>query len=301
MPSLQSTLLQFFIRRMSFFGNGGPDPKLQRNHSDQVPLFSKPYRDVKAIPVDASGVPSEWLVPRGAPEDRTVLYLHGGAWYLGSTGVYRAFVSYLAYTAGIRALVINYRLAPEHPFPAGLDDCIAAYDWLLQNGFAPNKIVVAGDSAGGNLTLALLVALREAGAPLPTGAVAISPATDLAMTGESVRTRHHLDPYFYNMNADSRIVPNYITTHDPHEPTISPLYADLYGLPPLLLHVGENEILFDDSVRFYDKACSAGVDAKITIWPDMFHVFQMFTPFLPEARKANAQIAAFIQSRVVRP
>jgi monoterpene epsilon-lactone hydrolase len=226
------------------------------------------------------------------------LYIHGGAWFLGSAGIYRGFVSNFAHACCIRALVINYRLAPENPFPAGLEDCIAAYEWLLQSGISPHKIVVAGDSAGGNLTLALLVALRDAGRPLPAGAVALSPATDMAGTGESYKTRRPLYPYFYNMSPTSPIIPDYITNHDPREPLISPLYADLRGLPPLLLHVGDHEILLDDTLRFAECARADGVDVKTVVWPEMFHVFQMFAPFLPEARRANQQIAAFITSRL---
>jgi acetyl esterase/lipase len=167
----------------------------------------------------------------------------------------------------------------------------------MKNGISPQKIVVAGDSAGGNLCLALLIALRDAGKPLPAGAVALSPATNLAINEDAYKSRIHLDPVFSKVRSTT-IIDSYITTHDPHHPLISPVYADLSGLPPLLIHVGEHEILLDDAVGFGYAALAAGVDAKTVVWPGMFHVFHMFAPTLPEARQANEQIAAFIKSRV---
>jgi len=295
MTSIQSHILDFGIRRANFFGGKKVDPQGLRRRADRMAGAIRLHKNVRVAPVDAGPVPSEWLIPQDAPEDRALLYLHGGAWFMGSARVYRAFVSRLAHASRVRALVIDYRLAPEHPFPAGLDDCMAAYEWLRQNGNPPSKIVVAGDSAGGNLTLALLVALRDAGRPLPAGAVALSPATDLAGTGESRRTHLHLDPFFSNMKPNT-IIEDYITSHDPRDPLISPLFADPSGLPPLLIHVGDHEMLLDDAVRFGDRAGAAGVQVKTVVWAGMFHVFQMFDPFLPEAREANRQIATFIRS-----
>lgn len=297
MASIQSLLVKSWIRRLSIFGSGKVDPQRLRARTEQAARFSRPHRNVQVVEVAAGGVPSELLIPAGAPQDHALLYIHGGAWFLGSARTYRGFVSGLAYASGTRALTIDYRLAPENPFPAGLDDCVTAYEWLLQIGISADKIVVAGDSAGGNLTLALLVALRDAGRPLPAGAVTLSPATDLAMTGESNKTCLHLDPYFSNMGPNN-IIPDYITDHDPCNPLISPLYANLCGLPPLLMHVGDHEMLLDDTLRFASRARAAGVEVKMAVWPQMFHVFQMFAPFLPEARQANDQIAEFIGSRL---
>jgi len=297
MASLQSKIVKLWFRHQNFFGSGELDPKTMRTRADQVGVFSHPRSNVQVLPVDAGGVPSEWLVPEDAPQDRAVLYIHGGAWYMGSGNTHRGFVSRLAYAAGLRILLINYRLAPEHPFPEGLEDCITAFDWLLQGGITAHNIIVAGDSAGGNLTLALLVALRDAGKPLPSGAVAISPATDLAFTGQSVHTRLKLDPIFSH-GGPTTVIQDYIKAHDPHEPLISPLYADLHGLPPILIHVGDHEILLDDSVRFGQRAVEAGVEATTVVWPEMFHVFQLFTPLLPEARQAVEQIASFMRTRL---
>jgi monoterpene epsilon-lactone hydrolase len=297
MASIQSYILKFWIRRLNLFGDNEIDHQKLRNRIEQASILSKPHRRVQVVAVDADSVPSEWLIPHCASQDQLLLYIHGGAWFMGSTKLYRAFVSYLAYASKSRALAINYRLAPENPFPAGLEDCITAYEWLLQSGISAHKIVVAGDSAGGNLTLALLVALRDAGKPLPAGAVALSPATDLAFTGKSTRTHAHLDPFFHNVVSNT-IADVYIKENDPHHPLISPLYADLSGLPPLLIHVGEHEILLDDALRFGDRAVASGVEARTVVWPQMFHVFHMFAPILPEARQANDQIAAFILSRM---
>jgi monoterpene epsilon-lactone hydrolase len=297
MASIQSHLLKYWLRRQNLFGDEVYNPQRSRMQMEQAAGIAKPKRKVQIVPVEAGSVPSEWLIPPGAPDDRAMLYIHGGAWFMGSTHTHRGLVSYLAYESGIRALSINYQLAPENPFPAGLDDCITAYEWLLQGGISAQKIIVAGDSAGGNLTLALLIALRDAGKPLPAGAVALSPATDLAYTGESMKTRAHLDPILPNLGP-SNITKDYITNHDPHHPLISPLYADLHGLPPILIHVGDHETLLDDAVRFGERALAAGVDAKTVVWPEMFHVFQIFVPILPEARQAVGQIATFIRSRL---
>jgi monoterpene epsilon-lactone hydrolase len=297
MASIQSKLLEFWIRRMNLFGAEKIDSLALRARIEKAGAMSRPHGKVRVEPVSAGGVPAEWLIPAGASQERTLLYFHGGAWFAGSTHTHRAFVSRLAYASRVRALSINYRLAPEHPFPAGLDDCAAAYEWLLQGGIAADQIVVAGDSAGGNLTLALLVRLRDAGRPLPAAAVALSPATDLTGSGESHRTRAHLDPFFVKMGVNA-IIPDYVNGQDPRNPLISPLYADLRGLPPLLLHVGEHETLLDDSVRFGERAAAAGVEVKTVVWPQMFHVFQIFAPLLPEASQAVAQIAGFISARL---
>jgi monoterpene epsilon-lactone hydrolase len=295
MASIQSHILAYWLRRQKIFQLGEASSLELRSRIEHAGKIGSTHRKVKVITVDAASVPSEWLVPPHAPPDRALLYIHGGAWFMGSTDTHRGLVSRIAYQSGIRALSINYRLAPEYPFPAGLEDCEIAYEWLLENGIASNEIVIAGDSAGGNLTLALLLKLRDGGKPLPAGAVTLSPATDLAFSGESVSTRLQIDPIFANMKPNTALE-DYITDHDPHEPLISPLYADLDGLPPLLIHVGDHEILLDDAVRFGEKSCAAGVRAQVVIWPGMFHVFQIYTPILPEARRAVSQIADFITS-----
>ena len=299
MASIQSQILASWLRRQKFFSGEKIDPLSLRMRIERLASKAPPPRRVRVVPVAADSVPGEWLIPPDAPQDRALLYIHGGAWFMGSTNTHRPLVSSMAYASGVCALSIDYRLAPEHPFPAGLEDCVAAYEWLLRSGIAPDKIIVAGDSAGGNLTLALLIALRDAGRPLPAGAIAISPATDLTFTGESYTARAHLDPVLSHLGPDTTLMlKGYITDHDPRDPLISPLYADLHGLPPLLLHVGDHEVLLDGVVGFGDRAVAAGVAAQTVVWPGMFHVFQIFAAIMPEARQANAQIAAFIRSRL---
>ncbi len=297
MASIQSSIIKFWFRRQNFFNSGNYSPQAVRTRADRVGPFARPCKGVRVVPVTADSVPAEWLIPGGAPDGFAILYLHGGAWFMGSANTHRSLVSRIAAASQVRALVVNYRLAPEFPFPAALEDCLTAYVWLIRQGIPADHIVVAGDSAGGNLALAMLVALAKTGKTQPAGAVALSPATDLAFTGDSVRTRREVDPIF-SRGSPPTIISDYITSHDPHDPLISPLYGDLHGLPPMLLHVGDHEILLDDSVRFGEKALAAGVQVKIVVWPEMFHVFQLFTPFLPEARRAVEQIATFIRSRL---
>jgi monoterpene epsilon-lactone hydrolase len=260
---------------------------------------SKPFlpRRASYTPVSLDGIPAEWINPPGvSPASQSViLYLHGGGWTLGWTNVERWMVAHIAWAAQGRALAVDYRLAPEHPFPAALEDCLTAYRWLLKNGSAPHQVVIAGDSAGGNLTLSTLLSLRDGGEPLPAAAVCISPATDLACTGESFFTRK--DPMLSTRFINT-MIPYYIGDQDPRQPLISPHYASLDNLPPLLIHAGEDEILLSDSVRLADHARSAGVDVQLVIWPRMWHVWHIFVPILPEAQQAVAEIGEFIQKHL---
>jgi acetyl esterase/lipase len=297
MASWQAALIDRIIRRVDLFGADGADVPTLRRRVDRFAGLAPAPRSVAIRPVDAGGVPAERVIPRDAPRDRCLLYIHGGAWCMGSPRTHRRLVAELAAGAGVRAVSVDYRLAPEHPFPAALDDCVAAYRWVLARRVDPARIVVAGDSAGGNLAAALLVRLRDEGVPLPAAAVLLSPATDLAWTGASVVARKAVDPFFAQVAPDA-FVADYVGPHDVREPWISPLYADLHGLPPLLVHVGGHEVLLDDSVRFAERAEAAGVQARLVVWPGMMHVFQTFSPFLPEAARANREIAAFIRERI---
>lgn len=205
-------------------------------------------------------------------------------------------MAHICQAAASRALAVEYRLAPEDPFPAALEDCLAAYRWLLKSGTSPQQIVVAGDSAGGNLTLTTLMALRDAGDPLPAAAVCISPMTDLAGTGESFSTNK--DPLLTTRFALS-MARYYAGGQDPRLPLISPHYGSLHEFPPLLIHVGEDEILLSDSMRLADNARADGVEVRLVIWPKMWHVWHAFVPYLPEAQQAVAEIGAFIGEHVV--
>jgi acetyl esterase/lipase len=297
MPSLQSRVLRIFIRRMGFLGGKNLSIPEMRRKSDESARFLRPPRGVAIQSVAAGSVPAEWIIPQGAPQDSVLLYFHGGGFIFCSLKTHRAMVARLALAGGTRALSVDYRLAPEHPFPAAPDDCLAAYRWLVQSGISPQRIVVAGDSAGGNLALVLLLTLRAAGEPLPAAAVCLSPATDLAWTGESMRTKAGVDPIFPQGASSplaNSIQSDYVRSEDPRNPFLSPLYGDWHGMPPILLQVGENEILLDDSRRLADKVRAAGGQVAITVWPGLWHVFQVNAPLLPEANQSINQIGAFI-------
>jgi monoterpene epsilon-lactone hydrolase len=242
--------------------------------------------------VDAGGVHCEWLVPTGAPTDAMLLYLHGGGGVLGLYNFERRIAGYISQACNLPALLPDYRLAPEDPFPAGLNDCVAVYRWLLSNGFMPDRIVIVGDSEGGHLTLSTLLALRDAHEPLPAAAICISPNTDPTCSGRTMRTNAGRDAILSPTFART-MMRLYAGSHDLSDPHISPLIADLHGLPPLLIQAGADEILLDDSRRFSENAQAAGVDLTLEVWPHMWHVWHSCVPRLPEANQAIAGIAEF--------
>ena len=253
--------------------------------------------EVKLIKVKVGDVPCEWVLAPGADPDVRLLYLHGGGWVSGSGGNYLPLAADISKAAKCAVLLPDYRLAPEHRFPAGLEDCIAAHDWLVANGPAgpePARFTfIAGDSAGGNLTLATLLALRDRKRPLPAGGIAISAATDFTLASESLRSVH--DPII-----SSKTMPEfrqrYLEKTDPHNPLASPVFGDYRGIPPLLIQVGEHEMLRDDSIRVAKKARSDEVSVKLEVWPGMVHVFQIRG--LPESREAIERIGDFIRSQM---
>jgi monoterpene epsilon-lactone hydrolase len=224
----------------------------------------------------------------------TVLYCHGGGYYFCSPLTHRSLVFGLATRANAAIFSLDYRLAPEHRFPAALDDAAAAYRQLVANGTPPESIVIAGDSAGGGLALATLVALRDAGDPLPAGCLLFSPWTDLAATGATIRTNDGLDPMFSGP-AIGRAARVYLGDTPATHPYASPLYADLEGLPPLFIMAGSTEVLLDDSQRVADKARAAGVDCELEVWKKMPHVWPLFTPFIPEGGRALDRAATFVR------
>ena len=246
--------------------------------------------------VDADGVPAEWVAPPGVSPGRVLLYFHGGAYQIGSPANLRHLVALLSGAAGARALSVDYRLAPEHPFPAAIEDALAAYRWLLASGVDPALIAVAGDSAGGGLALGALVALRDAGDPMPAGAVMLSPWTDLALTGDSLRTRAAVE-VMVKPEGLPEDVALYLAGADPRHPYASPLYADLRGLPPLLIQVGDAEVILDDSTRLAARASEAGVEVSLEIWDDMPHVFPAFAGLLPEADQAIERVGSWLDRR----
>jgi acetyl esterase/lipase len=254
-----------------------------------------PGEDVTATPIDAGGVPAEWVETPGADAGKVVLYLHGGGFVMGSPVTHRKLAGDVSRASGARVLLLDYRLAPEHPTPAATDDGVQAYRWLLEQGIAPGSIAVAGDSAGGGLTVAVLLALRDAGDPMPAAAVCISPWVDMTGEAASITTRAERDPMVSHGDL-GRFTDWYLAGADAR--ASSPVHADLQGLPPLLIHVGDEEILLDDSVLLAERATAAGVDAKLEVWPEMFHVWHVFAGRVPESTAAVEQVGAFIRAAV---
>lgn len=247
---------------------------------------------VVGTPVAAAGIPAEWIDAPGAAQDRAVLYLHGGGYVAGSIDSHRNLTGHLAQAMGVRVLALDYRLAPEHPHPAPVEDAVAAYRWLLDQGLSASRLMVAGDSAGGGLTLATLLSLKDQGVALPATAVGISAWVDAEGTGESMKTRADADPMI-SPDSLAEIAAAFLGDADPRDPLASPLHGDLSGLPPLLLQVGDAEVLLDDSVRFAAKAEAAGVDVTLEIWPEMVHVWHASAGYVPESDRAIARIAEY--------
>lgn len=296
MPSWQSYIFRIFTKVLSLRMNSiASIPKLRAfsekiSRSVRLPEGVAWYRD------KLDGVSVEWINPPGSVSNSVIVYLHGGSWVLGWYQNHRALASYIAQVSRSRVLAVDYRLAPEHPFPNSLHDCLAAYRWLIQDGIDPNQIVVAGDSVGANLALALLITLRDSGKPQPAAAVCLSPITDLAFIGKSFQTQKDalLSAHFVRSMSD-----HYVGRQDVHLPVISPLYADLAGLPPLLIHAGKDEILLSDAERLADKARRAGVEVTLSVWPKMWHVWHILVPYLPEAKQAVDDIGRFVQSHII--
>lgn len=251
--------------------------------------------DLSITPVNLGRVAGEWLHYSKHSEQRVCLYLHGGGYFWGSAEKYRDLTVRLARRFDGRIFVPDYRLAPEHPFPAALEDAVFTYLSLLEQGFSPQNICIAGDSAGGGLALSLLVALRDQGHPLPAAASLISPWTDLTCSGESMGYNARKDPLFRPsmLMWNSR---HYCQDHDKSDPQVSPLFADLRGLPPLLIQVGSTEVLLDDSRRVHQKIIEHGGSSRLDIWPKMMHVWHLTAIFVPEARRAIKEMAAFMNT-----
>ncbi len=270
--------------------------KLHRNVVEYRSNFAQkqaPFmKQVRIEPVDVDGVSAEWQTVPAAVEDKVILYFHGGGYIMGSPNFGRIISVRLGLATKMRILSIDYRLAPEHPYPQGLEDCISSYKWLLSTGIHPKNIIISGDSAGGYFTLITLVKLRNEGIPLPAGAIVFSPATDMAKAGESIIKNAPTDPIL----ADLGIywwVECYLAGADPVSPDVSPLYADLKGLPPLLIQASTSEMLYDDARLFFNRAKKEGVDVTLQTWDATLHVFQYFD--LPESREAFFKTGKFVE------
>jgi monoterpene epsilon-lactone hydrolase len=256
--------------------------------------------DVHIEPVSANGVDAEWTSTPGANPSRVLLFLHGGGYISGSIASHRHMVAEAGREARARTLAVGYRLAPEHPFPAALEDTLSAYHFLLQHGVLPEHIALGGESAGGGLALATLLSLRDAGEPLPACAWLSSPWVDLQQSGVTMQTNAGLDPLIQKPYLDD-LAALYLQGNDAVNPLAAPIHADLRGLPPLLIHVGSNETLLEDSTRIAAAAGAANVRVTLEIWPDMIHAFTLFYPQLAMGREALAQVGAFVRAMTELP
>ena len=306
MTSLKSQFFYFMIRNRHLF-----QFKLKRDVWDMntsiadfrdeaektnARLADTMPKDVEVSQFTIDGMKAEWLIPDGAGKDKVIMYCIGGGYVSGSCNDHRLIVAKVARTIGVAVLLFEHRNAPEHPYPAALEDSLRAYKWLLEQGTSPNNIVIMGESAGGGLCLASLLAIRDRKLPLPVAAVALSPWTDLKLTGDSYRTKKNvcISPEGMNVVCSK----HYVGDHDPEDPYISPLYGDLHGLPPMLINVGDYETMRDDSVRFAEKAKKAGVDVTLRVSEKMVHCYPLMAPMFPEATEAMDEISTFIKTRL---
>jgi monoterpene epsilon-lactone hydrolase len=291
--SLRSYLISWFLRR-SF------KPKLINPDFDAARFRRSLDRDMGRNPaaagvdissVEQDGIRGEWNIPAGQPAEQTILYCHGGGYLFGSPLAYRSFTTQLAKRAGARVFVLDYRLAPEHPFPAAADDALAAYRWLLESR-DPHQIVLAGDSAGAGLCLSLMWQIKDAGLPMPASAMLLSPYADLSATGASLDANSRSCAMFTG-DSIRRAAATYLAGADAKNPCASPLFADYAGFPPLLIYVSDNEVLRDDGIRVAEKAAKAGVQTELQVWRGQPHVWPLFVPRLPEAVIVVDEMAAF--------
>lgn len=296
--SLRAEMVRLGTRWLLKGRDAGADIAARRRRAETAGrLVPNPPPGIERIAVEAGGVAAEWVVAPASHSRRHILYLHGGGFALGSPALYRHLTWRIAAAAQARVLAIDYRLAPEHPFPAALDDAVAAYAWLLAGGADSRRVAIIGDSAGGGLVFSLLLRCRDEGRlPLPAAAVALSPWTDLAMTGASLRRNARADPFIDG--SDMALIAGwYLGGADPRNPYASPLYGDPAGLPPSLIQVGSDEILRDDATRMADRLRAAGREVELEIWPRMPHVWHLFAAMMPEARRAIARVGAFVRDR----
>lgn len=299
MPSWQSYLIKTIFRLRRIFNPppGFLDVEKARAETEALAANFKTKIALTCTPVDVNKVPAEWITTPETSAERVILYLHGGSYNSGSIESHRSLTANIANAARARALIIDYRLAPEYPFPAAVDDAISAYRWLLENQFSPKHIIVAGDSCGGGLALSLLISLRDADEPLPAAVVCLSPWTDLTCTGESwatnIKNDIMLDPGALLHSAQV-----YLGGSDPRTPLASPLFADLKDLPPILIQVGSEELILSDATRFAEQARGAGVEVTLEVWDGMQHEWHFAANILPEGRQAIERIGQFIGNQL---
>jgi monoterpene epsilon-lactone hydrolase len=294
MPSFRAQIIQRIMRDAKDALLSDEPMEVRRRRFDAAARRAvRVQKCITLTTVSAHGVPADWIEPDEVETGRAILYLHGGAYTIGSPTTHRGLAGRIACSGRARVLLIDYRLAPEHPFPAALDDALASYKWLIEKGYAPEHIGIGGDSAGGGLTLATSLALRDRQEKLPAALFLLSPWTDLTFSSESIHARADRDPLL-KINGEDWLIGAYTGKQPATHPYISPLFADHRGLPPTFIQVGSEEILYDDAARLEVKLNAAGVKNQFEVWDGMWHVFQGFAPYVPEAQVAIDRIGAFI-------
>jgi monoterpene epsilon-lactone hydrolase len=299
MTGESATPLDVVISRVQrVYKSWGRTTPVAQMRSDWDALFASQPSVAVVTPVAAGSVSAAWVASPNARAGSAVLYFHGGGFQVGSTKSHRELMACISATAGSRVLGIDYRLAPEDRFPAALQDALEAYRWMLEQDLRAEDIAVAGDSAGAGLALSMMLSLRDSGRPLPAAAVLMSAWTDLTASGASYESRAALDP-IHRKPMILAMARNYLGTDiDPRDPSASPLFGDLRGLPPMLIQVGDHETVLSDSTMFADKARASGVQVELEVWEDMIHVFQQFPADLVEAREAIESIGAFLKKHL---
>ena len=307
MPSFRSRLFIFllkyrhllrFQRKRTATVDGDTSLQALRAEVERgTNFFGKLPEDFTLEPVMIGSLAAEWMRPCNAPKDKAILYFHGGGLVVGSIRAHRGIVAKFVKGSGINTLVFDYGLAPEHPFPQGLNDSVAAYKYLLDSGIKPENIVFMGDSGGGNLVFATQLALKEQGLPLPGAAVALSPWTDLSNSGESWTFNAQKDTLCWK-ESQTTFSRYYVGENDPKNPLISPLFGDLRGLPPMLIFAGGDETLLSDSTRLAERAKAAGVDVTLRIGEGLFHCYPACAPMFPEAKEAMEEISRFVKKHL---
>jgi acetyl esterase/lipase len=288
------------LKCVATFESWGPETPMSTIRKEWDEVFSDvvPTVGAKSVPVDIGGIKAEWISAPEAQQDRAILYLHGGGYVLGSINSHRDVCERLSRAAKARVLAIEYRLAPEHPFPAAIEDAVAAYRWLVkQPGLSAKRVAIAGDSAGGGLSMSLLLALKQAGEPMPACATLMSPWVDLELTGDSMTSKGDEDPMIKKPMV-AIMSSTYVPSGDLRNPLISPLKSDLAGFPPLMIHVGTREVLLDDSVRLAAQAKKAGVEVELKTWEGHVHVFQIFASGVKDGEASLQELGAFIRRHI---
>lgn len=298
MPSIQAKLIKTYVRLKRSFSSqvGTLDVAKERADLEALATFFKALVLYQRQPVTANGVPAEWIRISNILPERAVLYLHGGSYNAGSIHSHRTIAANTAWAVKAGALLIDYRLAPEHPYPAALQDAAEAYKWLLSQGHRSDEIILAGDSAGGGLAIALLLKLRDQGQPMPAALICYSPWTDLAMTGESY-VRNARKDVMVTVDELRQSANLYLGAVDPCTPYASPLYGNAFGFPPTLIQVGSDEILMSDAVRWAEVARTTGVNVSLEVWEGMQHEWQFAASLIPEGRQALEHVTAFVQGQ----